>query len=60
MSATQKHVSMSQVATDVGRNPQIYLHVNQASSWTMLVTLVWVCDVTYNAQLFITSEQLHT
>lgn len=54
MSAIQKCVSMNQGATDVGLNPQIHLSVSQASSGTMPVTHVWVCDVTYNAQLFIT------
>ena len=52
MSATQKCVSMSQEATDVGLNLQMYLSVSQASSVTIPVAHVWVCDVTYNAQLF--------
>lgn len=56
MSATQKRVSMSQGATDVALNPQIYLSVSQASSLTLPITLVWVCYVIYNAQLFITFE----
>jgi len=47
---------MSQGATDVGLNPQIYLSVSQASSMTIPLTHVWVCNVTYKAQLFITSE----
>jgi len=40
---------MSQGAIDVGLNPQIYLSVSQASSLTIPVKLVWVCDVIYNA-----------
>jgi hypothetical protein len=47
MSATQRCVSMSQEATDVGPNPQMHLGVSQASNLTTSLTHVWVCNINF-------------
>jgi hypothetical protein len=52
MSATRRHVSMSQEAIDVGLNPQMHLSVSQASNLTTSLTHVWVCNINFHVDVF--------